>query len=105
MDKKRIVVGLSGGVDSAVAALRLVEQGHEVTGIFMKNWDDGDEENCSAEEDAREARMVADTIGIPFYSFNFVKEYWDRVFTYFLEEYANGYTPSFADRDTHRAIP
>jgi len=91
--KQRVVVGLSGGVDSAVAALRLVEQGHEVIGIFMKNWDD-DTEQCPAEEDAREAREVAATIGIPFYTFNFVREYWDNVFSYFLGEYAAGYTPN-----------
>jgi len=93
MSKKRVVVGLSGGVDSAVAALLLKEQGHEVIGIFMKNWDD-DSEQCPAEEDAREARLVADTIGIPFYTFNFVKQYWDNVFQHFLAEYAQGYTPN-----------
>jgi len=92
--KRKVVVGLSGGVDSAVAALLLKEQGHDVVGVFMKNWDDGEDEQCTAEEDSREARLVADTIGIPFYAFNFVKEYWDQVFTRFLEEYRQGHTPN-----------
>lgn len=92
--KRKVVIGLSGGVDSAVAALLLKEQGHEVIGVFMKNWDDGEDEQCTAEEDSREARLVADTIGIPFYAFNFVKEYWDGVFTRFLEEYRQGHTPN-----------
>ncbi|CAM2070725.1 tRNA 2-thiouridine(34) synthase MnmA [Sulfidibacter corallicola] len=93
MEKRRIVVGLSGGVDSAVAALRLKEQGHDVVGIFMKNWED-DDEGCTAEDDHRDARLVADTVGIPFYTFNFVKEYWDHVFQHFLQEYGRGYTPN-----------
>lgn len=92
--KKKVVVGLSGGVDSAVAALRLKEEGHDLIGVFMKNWDDSDDPHCPAEEDSREARMVADTIGIPFYAFNFVKEYWDSVFTRFLDEYKQGHTPN-----------
>ena len=91
---KSVVVGLSGGVDSAVSAYLLKEQGWDVTGIFMKNWDDGEDEQCTSEEDAREARMVADHLGIPFYSFNFVKEYWDHVFKHFLEQYGQGYTPN-----------
>lgn len=91
--KRKVVVGLSGGVDSAVAAYRLKEAGHEVIGIFMKNWED-DDEGCTAEEDHRDARLVAGTLGIPFYTFNFVKEYWDRVFKHFLEEYGKGYTPN-----------
>ncbi len=95
MDRKKIVVGLSGGVDSAVAALLLKEEGHEVTGIFMKNWEEDDgEEGCGAEDDAREARLVAETIGIPFYSFNFVEEYRERVFKRFLKEYEEGFTPN-----------
>lgn len=93
MSQRRVVVGLSGGVDSAVAAYRLKEMGHDVLGIFMKNWED-DDEGCTAAEDAREARLVADTVGIPFYTFNFVKEYWDHVFQHFLEEYAQGWTPN-----------
>jgi len=90
---KRVVVGLSGGVDSAVAALLLKRQGYEVLGVFMKNWED-DSPQCTTETDQRDARLVADTLGIPFYTFNFVKEYWDRVFTYFLETYAAGQTPN-----------
>ncbi len=90
---KRVVVGLSGGVDSAVSAYLLVRDGWDVTGIFMKNWED-DSGQCSAEEDAREARAVAAHLGIPFYSFNFVAEYWDRVFKHFLEEYGQGFTPN-----------
>ncbi|PIE91328.1 MAG: tRNA 2-thiouridine(34) synthase MnmA [Acidobacteria bacterium] len=93
MKKKRVVVGLSGGVDSAVAALLLVQQGYDVLGVFMKNWED-DSPECTTENDQRDARLVADTLGIPFYTFNFVKEYWDRVFTYFLETYAAGQTPN-----------
>lgn len=91
--KRKVVVGLSGGVDSAVAAYRLKEAGHEVIGIFMKNWED-DDEGCTAEDDHRDARLVAGTLGIPFYTFNFVKEYWDHVFQHFLEEYGKGYTPN-----------
>ncbi|CAM2005418.1 tRNA 2-thiouridine(34) synthase MnmA [Acanthopleuribacter pedis] len=91
--KRKVVVGLSGGVDSAVAAYRLKEEGHEVIGIFMKNWED-DDEGCTAEDDHRDARLVAGTLGIPFYTFNFVKEYWDRVFQHFLAEYGKGYTPN-----------
>ncbi len=93
MVPKRVAVGLSGGVDSAVSALLLKEQGHEVIGVFMKNWEDGDE-HCPAEDDARDARLAAAEIGIPYYAFNFVKEYWDRVFQHFLHEYAQGYTPN-----------
>lgn len=93
MTKKSVVVGLSGGVDSAVSAYLLKEQGWDVTGIFMKNWED-DSEHCTAEEDAQEARGVAHALGIPFYSFNFVKQYWDKVFRHFLEEYGKGYTPN-----------
>ncbi|MDJ0839790.1 MAG: tRNA 2-thiouridine(34) synthase MnmA [Acidobacteriota bacterium] len=91
--KKKVVVGLSGGVDSAVAALLLKDQGHEVIGIFMKNWED-EGDDCPAEEDAREARLVADAVGIPFYTFNFVKQYWDNVFSAFLQEYSQGFTPN-----------
>jgi len=93
MSTKRVVVGLSGGVDSAVSAHLLKEAGWDVTGIFMKNWED-DSEQCTSEEDAREARSVAHTLNIPFYAFNFVKEYWDKVFRHFLDEYGKGYTPN-----------
>lgn len=93
--KIRVVVGMSGGVDSSVTALLLKEQGYDVIGIFMKNWDDTDENGvCTATEDYKDVAKVADQIGIPYYSVNFEKEYWDRVFEYFLEEYRAGRTPN-----------
>ena len=95
MEKKRIVVGMSGGVDSAVAALCLKEQGHEVIGVFMRNWEEENDEGvCTADEDYTYVRGVCDDIGIPYYTVNFTKEYWDRVFTYFLNEYKRGRTPN-----------
>lgn len=91
----RIVIGLSGGVDSSAAALLLKEQGQDVVGVFMKNWDEQDENGCcTAEQDYSDARRIAEQIGIPFYSVSFTKEYYDRVFTYFLEEYRRGRTPN-----------
>lgn len=96
-DKKdiKVIVGISGGVDSSVAALLLKEEGYDVTGIFMKNWDDTDENGfCTAEEDFEDAVAVCNQIGIPYYSINFEKEYYDRVFTYFLDEYKRGRTPN-----------
>lgn len=91
----KVIVGMSGGVDSSVAALLLKEQGYNVVGIFMKNWDEKDEEGvCTATDDYEDVRRVCDQIGIPYYTVNFVKEYWDRVFTYFLEEYKKGRTPN-----------
>lgn len=93
--KTRVVVGMSGGVDSSVTALLLKEQGYDVIGIFMKNWDDTDENGvCTATEDYKDVVAVADQIGIPYYSVNFEKEYWDRVFEYFLAEYRAGRTPN-----------
>ena len=93
--KTRVVVGMSGGVDSSVTALLLKEQGYDVIGIFMKNWDDTDEFGvCTATEDYKDVAAVADQIGIPYYSVNFEKEYWDRVFEYFLAEYRAGRTPN-----------
>ncbi|UUX34223.1 tRNA 2-thiouridine(34) synthase MnmA [Fundicoccus culcitae] len=93
--KTRVIVGMSGGVDSSVAALLLKQQGYDVIGLFMKNWDDTDERGiCTATEDYEDVAKVADQIGIPYYSVNFEKEYWDRVFEYFLEEYRNGRTPN-----------
>lgn len=90
-----VVIGMSGGVDSSVAALLLKQQGYNVIGIFMKNWDESDENGaCTATDDYEDVRRVCDKIGIPYYSVNFVKEYWDRVFTYFLEEYKRGRTPN-----------
>ena len=93
--KTRVVVGMSGGVDSSVTALLLKEQGYDVIGIFMKNWDDTDENGvCTATEDYKDVAAVADQLGIPYYSVNFEKEYWDRVFEYFLAEYRAGRTPN-----------
>lgn len=92
---ERIVVGMSGGVDSSVAALLLKEQGYDVIGVFMKNWEEQDDSGvCTAENDWRDVREVCDIIGIPYYSVNFAKEYWDRVFSYFLSEYRAGRTPN-----------
>ena len=92
---ERIVIGMSGGVDSSVAALLLKEQGYDVVGVFMKNWDEKDENGtCTAADDWMDVQDVCDTIGIPCYSVNFEKEYYDRVFTYFLDEYRRGRTPN-----------
>jgi len=93
--KTKVVVGMSGGVDSSVAALLLKEQGYDVIGVFMKNWDDTDEMGvCTAVEDYQDVAKVAEKIEIPYYSVNFEKEYWDNVFSYFLEEYRAGRTPN-----------
>jgi len=95
MSKPRIVVGMSGGVDSSVAALLLKEQGYEVVGLFMKNWeDDDDDEYCSSRQDLVDAVSVADRIGIEIEAVNFSKEYKDRVFSEFLREYKSGRTPN-----------
>jgi len=92
---ERIVIGMSGGVDSSVAALLLKEQGYDVVGVFMKNWDEKDENGtCTAADDWMDVQDVCDTIGIPCYSVNFEKEYYDRVFRYFLDEYSRGRTPN-----------
>ena len=92
---QRIVVGLSGGVDSSVTAWLLKQQGHEVIGVFMQNWeDDNNDEYCSIKQDALDAMAVADIIGIDMEVVNFAGEYKDRVFRYFLEEYAAGRTPN-----------
>lgn len=90
-----VVVGMSGGVDSSVTAKLLKDQGYNTIGIFMKNWDDTDEFGvCTATEDYEDVRLVAEEIGIPYYSVNFEKEYYDRVFQYFLDEYKKGRTPN-----------
>ena len=95
MDKQRIVVGLSGGVDSAVTAYLLKQQGHEVVGIFMKNWeDDDDNEYCSSNIDFIDAASVADVLGIEIEHVNFAGDYKDRVFAEFLREYQAGRTPN-----------
>ena len=92
---ERIVVGMSGGVDSSVAALLLKRQGYDVVGVFMKNWDEKDENGtCTAADDWNDVQSVCDTIGIPCYAVNFEKEYYDRVFSYFLDEYRRGRTPN-----------
>ncbi len=93
--KNRVVVGMSGGVDSSVSALLLKEQGYEVIGIFMKNWDDSDEfSTCTADQDADDVKRVCAQLDIPFYAVNFEKQYHDKVFTYFLDEYRKGRTPN-----------
>ena len=91
----KVIVGLSGGVDSSVAALRLLEQGWEVEGLFMKNWEEDDQDDyCAAAEDLADAQAVADRLGIKLRTVNFSSEYWDRVFKYFLQEYRAGRTPN-----------
>ncbi|MDR1276042.1 MAG: tRNA 2-thiouridine(34) synthase MnmA [Candidatus Accumulibacter sp.] len=93
--KRTVVVGLSGGVDSAVAALLLKRQGWRVVGVFMKNWeDDDDDEHCSSREDLVDAMSVADRIGIDIEAVNFAHEYKERVFARFLAEYRAGGTPN-----------
>ncbi len=92
---KRVIVGLSGGVDSSVAALLLQQQGYVVEGLFMKNWEEDDgTEYCTAREDLEDARRVADVLGIPLHQANFAAEYWDNVFEHFLSEYRAGRTPN-----------
>jgi tRNA-uridine 2-sulfurtransferase len=95
MSNNRVVVGLSGGVDSAVSALLLKQQGFDVVGLFMKNWeDDDDDEYCSTRQDFIDAAAAADVIGIDFEAVNFAAEYKDRVFAEFLREYSAGRTPN-----------
>ena len=94
-DRAEVIVGLSGGVDSSVAALRLLEDGYSVRALFMKNWEEDDrEEYCSAAEDLADARQVAERLGVELLTVNFSGEYWDRVFEYFLAEYRAGRTPN-----------
>ncbi|WP_126427167.1 tRNA 2-thiouridine(34) synthase MnmA [Brevibacillus marinus] len=94
-EETRVVVGMSGGVDSSVTALLLKQQGYDVIGVFMKNWDDTDEfGHCTAEDDFQDVRRVCDQIGIPYYTVNFEKEYMEKVFRYFLDEYKQGRTPN-----------
>lgn len=90
-----VVVGLSGGVDSAVSALLLKQQGYDVIGMFMVNWEETDPNGvCSSKDDFEDVKRVADAIGIPYYTVNYSKEYWDRVFEYFLKSYKEGRTPN-----------
>lgn len=92
---KHVIVGMSGGVDSSVAALLLREQGYRVEGLFMKNWDEDDgTEYCTAKADLADAQAVCDRIGIHLHTANFAAEYWDRVFEHFLAEYSAGRTPN-----------
>lgn len=92
---KHIVVGLSGGVDSSVAAYLLKEHGYDIQALFMKNWEeDDDPEYCSAEVDLKDANEVCNKLNIPLHARNFSSEYWDKVFSYFLEEYRAGRTPN-----------
>jgi len=93
----RVVVGLSGGVDSSVAAYLLQQEGHEVIGVFMKNWHDTDvtiSEECPWEEDSKDALLVADKLGIPFHTIDFSKEYYERIVSYMFREYESGRTPN-----------
>ncbi len=91
----RVAVGMSGGVDSSVAALLLKEAGYDVVGLFMRNWEETDENGvCSADDDFEDVKRVCEAIGMPYYTVNFAKEYLDRVFSYFLKEYAAGRTPN-----------
>jgi len=103
--KKRVVVGMSGGVDSSVAAYLLKHAGYEVIGLFMRNWDsvankdflgnpDLDASICPQEQDFQDAKAVAETIGIEIHRVDFIEEYWNDVFTYFLDEYRKGRTPN-----------
>ena len=93
--QQRVIVGMSGGVDSSVSAALLLQQGYQVEGLFMKNWEEDDgTEYCTALEDLADAQAVADKIGIKLHTANFAMEYWDRVFEHFLAEYAAGRTPN-----------
>ena len=94
-ERQRVVLGMSGGVDSSVAAYLLKEEGYDVVGLFMKNWDDTDEHGvCTATRDYEDVAAVAEQLEIPYYSVNFEKEYADRVFAYFLDAYRKGRTPT-----------
>jgi len=92
---KKVIVGMSGGVDSSVSAYLLLEQGYQVEGLFMKNWEEDDNsEYCAAAEDLADAQAVCDKLGIKLHTINFSAEYWDNVFEHFLEEYKAGRTPN-----------
>lgn len=91
----KVIVGMSGGVDSSVSALLLLQQGYQVEGLFMKNWDEDDgTEYCTAKRDLADAEKVCSTLGIKLHTANFAAEYWDNVFEYFLSEYQAGRTPN-----------
>ena len=102
---KKVIIGMSGGVDSSVAAILLQKQGYEVIGLFMRNWDSTinndflgnpnlNNDICPQEEDYNDALSVCNKLGIPLHRVDFVKEYWDYVFTYFLDELKKGRTPN-----------
>ena len=96
-DKRQIkvIIGMSGGVDSSVSAYLLQQQGYQVEGLFMKNWEEDDsDEYCSAAQDLADAQAVCDKLGIPLHTINFAAEYWDNVFELFLAEYKAGRTPN-----------
>ena len=91
----KVIVGMSGGVDSSVSAYLLQQQGYQVEGLFMKNWEEDDtEEYCSAAQDLADAQAVCDKLGMKLHTVNFAAEYWDNVFEHFLEEYKAGRTPN-----------
>jgi tRNA-specific 2-thiouridylase len=93
--RTKVIVGMSGGVDSSVTALLLLQQGYDVEGLFMKNWDEDDgSEYCTAKTDLADAQAVADKLGITLHTANFASEYWDNVFEHFLAEYKAGRTPN-----------
>lgn len=93
--QKKVIVGMSGGVDSSVSAYLLQQQGYQVAGLFMKNWEeDDDTEYCSAAADLADAQAVCDKLGIELHTINFAAEYWDNVFEHFLTEYKAGRTPN-----------
>lgn len=91
---KTVVLGMSGGVDSAVSAWLLKQQGYNVIALFMRNWEETVDGCCTAEQDYEDVKRVSDKLGIPYYSVNFAKQYLDRVFSYFLDEYKKGRTPN-----------
>ena len=91
----KVIVGMSGGVDSSVSAYLLQQQGYQVEGLFMKNWEEDDtDEYCSASQDLADAKAVCDKLGMKLHTINFAAEYWDNVFEHFLEEYKAGRTPN-----------
>jgi len=91
----KVIVGMSGGVDSSVSAHLLIQQGYQVEGLFMKNWEEDDtDEYCAAADDLKDAQQVCEKLGIKLHTINFATEYWDNVFEYFLAEYKAGRTPN-----------
>ncbi|NHA14390.1 tRNA 2-thiouridine(34) synthase MnmA [Thioalkalivibrio sp. XN279] len=94
MQRRNIIIGMSGGVDSSVAALRLLEAGHAVQGLFMQNWAEDEEGYCQAAEDFQDARAVCEILGIPLHRVDFSREYRERVFAAFLDGYRRGVTPN-----------